>query len=89
VSGVRPSPVEDELAVAVRLQVERHGADQPVAVAREHETRHAARAGADAARRLQSSQEGVLEKRIAVARQPIPSGGVDVRDALDDLDFDA
>jgi hypothetical protein len=31
----------------------------------------------------------VLEKRIAVARQPIPSGGVDVRDALYDLDFDA
>jgi hypothetical protein len=31
----------------------------------------------------------MLEKRIAVARQPIPRGGVDVGDALDDLDFDA
>jgi hypothetical protein len=30
----------------------------------------------------------VLEKRIAVARQPIPRGGVDVGDALDNLDFD-
>jgi hypothetical protein len=31
----------------------------------------------------------VLEKRIAVAGQPIPRGGVDIGDALDDLDFDA
>jgi hypothetical protein len=29
----------------------------------------------------------MLEKRIAVARQPIPVGGVDVGDALDDLDL--
>jgi hypothetical protein len=30
----------------------------------------------------------VLEKRVAVARQPIPVGGVDVGDALDDAVFD-
>jgi hypothetical protein len=28
----------------------------------------------------------VFEKRIAVARQPIPIGGVDVGDAFGDLD---
>jgi hypothetical protein len=31
----------------------------------------------------------VLEKRIVVARQPIPVGGGDRGDALDDLEVDA
>jgi hypothetical protein len=30
----------------------------------------------------------VLEKRVAVTRQPVPVGGGDVGDALDDLKVD-
>ena len=86
--GVRPGPVEDELAVAVGLEVERHRAEQSTAVAGEHDPRDAAGRLADAPRRLQRREERMLEKRIVVARQPIPLAGRDGRDALDDLQLD-
>jgi hypothetical protein len=89
---VRPGPVEDELAVAVGLEVERHRAEQPGpvlgAVAGEDDPGDAARRLPDALRRLQRRQKSVLEERIVVARQTIPLAGRDGRDALDDFQLD-
>ena len=87
--GVGPGPVEDELAVAVGLEVERHRADEAARAApREHDARHAAGARTDAVRRLERGEKGVLEKRVVLARQPIPLGGRNGRDAVDDLQLD-
>jgi len=88
VRGVGPGPVEDELAVAVGLEVEGHGADEAVVFAREHDPRLAAGALAHAVRGFQRGQEPVLEEWVVLAGQPIPIGGGHGRDAVDDLQLD-
>jgi hypothetical protein len=57
-------------------------------VAREHEPGLAAGVLADAVRGLQRREERVLEERVVVAREGVPSLGRDLGDALCDADVD-
>src|SRR5690606_1266698 len=70
--GVRPRPVIDELAHAVRLDVRGRGADEALALPRGERRRPPAGPGADAARRLEAGEEGVLDEGRVVPREGVP-----------------
>jgi len=81
VRRVGPGPVEDELAVAVGLEVEGDRADEAAApVSGRDQARDAACAGPDAPRGLERGQKSVL--------QAVPFVGRDVADALYNLEVD-
>jgi len=89
VRRVGPGPVEDELAVAVGLEVEGNRADEAAApVSGRDQARDAACAGPDAPRGLERGQKSVLEEGVAGADQAVPFVGRDVADALYNLEVD-
>jgi hypothetical protein len=84
--GLRPAPVEDELAPGMSLVVARHGAgDASRAVAQHEVARHPAGIAADATVALQCIEEGVRKERIPAGFEITPFRGRQVRDPTDDL----
>ena len=79
-----PAVVEDKLPLAVSFQVERAGADQPIAVPQGQMLLQPAGGGADAAGILQRRQPPPLEKRRPVSHEPVPDRRLDVGQAAMD-----
>ncbi len=87
--GARPGPVEDELALAVLLQVGGRGGDEAVALPEREVVRQPAGVAADAAGRLQRVEPGVREeRREAHAVERVPHGLGDGADRGVDADFE-
>ena len=91
--GIRPAMVEDIFAPAVRLQIERHRAEEPAMVVFDDEMlRHPSGACADAAAFLQRVEKSVRQKwivsrRIRV-RACVPGGGRDIAHGVLDANSD-
>ena len=75
VRALRPGKIPDELVHALVFQVERHRADEPLALSGDHDARLPAGAGSDAARPLQRREKGMFEKGVVVIDQSVPIGG--------------
>src|SRR5258708_29337291 len=91
--GLRPAMVEDVLALAVALHIERHGAEQgTIGGFGQQVLRLPAGAPADRLGILQRLQEAVAEERVAGRagrqRTGVPPGGVDARQGIDDAQSD-
>jgi len=85
---VGPGPVEDELAFAVALHVQRAGRHRPAGlVARHQRSGQPARPAAHAARLLQGGQELPLQEGRLVAHQRVPRCGVDPNDPVLEADL--
>ncbi len=82
-----PAPVEDELAPGMRLEILRHGGDEPAAAGVAHDEVGGNPAGvaADAAGGLEAVQERVPGERVAGGIERIPVARRDVRDPFDDF----
>ena len=96
--GVRPVVVEDVLALAVPLGIERHHRDRHALGAGDEVARHPAAAAADRARGLERREEAVggegVDGRPAPVGLGVPGAGVpvgrgDLAEAAEDRDLDA
>ena len=83
--GIRPRPVEDVLAVGVRLQIQRHRADQLVAAPGSDVVWSPARLRRGATRVVQRVQERVREQRT-IPHQAIPGGRFDRGKRVDEAE---
>ena len=83
--GVRPRPVEHELAVRMRFCVHRHCTEQLIPLMEKDVTGRPPRFVARAAVRFQRGEELVSHERIALARNSIPRCGIDGCEAADDF----
>src|SRR6266513_2457708 len=74
--GIRPAPIENIFAVAVRLRIKRHRADQLPVAPRGHETCLPAGFPRSTARLVQGGEESMREERMAW-RESIPCVRID------------
>jgi 4-amino-4-deoxy-L-arabinose transferase-like glycosyltransferase len=82
--GFRPGVVEDELAEAVALHVERAGRDRPRAVPEHQVAGKPARFGRDAPGLLERGEPAPFEERRCIADQGVPFLRVDFGEALEE-----
>src|SRR5262245_24842154 len=85
VREIGPAPVEDELALAVRLHVRGRGGDELLAVVEGERAGEPAGFLTDAAAFLETREPGVLdERRRVLTDQRVPFGLRDLADAVYD-----
>ena len=81
---IRPREIKHKLTARVVLLIERQGADRLARCIFEQQmTRGPAPARRDAARLLEREQEFVPQEGLGGAGQPVPGGGIDGTDALE------
>ena len=89
-SEVGPAPIEDELALAVRLRVGGRGADQLLAVVEDERAGDPSGILADTARLFEAREPGVLdERRRVLTDEGVPLGLRNVSDAVYDTKLEA